>query len=223
MKTTLVALGVVVIVGGGVYALVPRTVLKSFFQTGDKPTETQFADTIDSAMNLQDDGQSTGAKEYTPTKEYLVGDAVVKTDAILQAKILTEKQKEFKLDSDQTVTFRWTPIVPKPKESVTYRLKVWQLMQGQNSTQAMKTNAPIVTKEVTNGSEVTVSGLYTGPCKPPFLCEFVWSVESMSAATVTPAPDTGSTVAPTSDAADTHQPGTIQTQTDGSSTGARTN
>jgi len=28
------------------------------------------------------------------------------------------------------VTFRWTPLVPKPKEPVTYRLRVWQLMEA---------------------------------------------------------------------------------------------
>ncbi|MBK8519328.1 MAG: hypothetical protein IPL54_00115 [Chitinophagaceae bacterium] len=48
------------------------------------------------------------------------------------------------------VTFRWTPLVPKPREPVTYRLKVWQLMQGQNGTQAMRSNQPIVTKDVDN-------------------------------------------------------------------------
>lgn len=36
-----------------------RTTLKGWFETGDKPTEQQFADLIDSMLNLQDDG---GAK-----------------------------------------------------------------------------------------------------------------------------------------------------------------
>ncbi len=79
------------------------------------------------------------------------------------------------------ITFRWTPIVPKPKETVTYRLKVWQLMQGQNSTQAMRTNKPIVTKDVADITEAKLSGIYTGPCKPPYLCDFVWTVEAISA------------------------------------------
>lgn len=39
-----------------VAAKVPRTVLKSYFETGDKPTQAQFADLIDSALNLVDDG-----------------------------------------------------------------------------------------------------------------------------------------------------------------------
>lgn len=78
------------------------------------------------------------------------------------------------------VTFRWTPLVPKPREPVTYRLKVWQLMQGQNGLQAMRSNQPIVTKEVDNITQAVVNGLYTGPCKPPYLCEFIWQVQAVN-------------------------------------------
>jgi hypothetical protein len=77
------------------------------------------------------------------------------------------------------ITFRWTPVVPKPQEPVTYRLRVWQLMQGQNSTQAMRTNQPIVTKDVADITEATVSGIYTGPCRPPYLCDYVWNVQAI--------------------------------------------
>ena len=55
------------------------------------------------------------------------------------------------------ITFRWTPILPKPKLPVTYRLKVWQLMQGQNSTQAMKANTPLVEKEVKDQTQAIVN------------------------------------------------------------------
>ncbi len=77
------------------------------------------------------------------------------------------------------VNFRWTPLVPKPQSSVTYRLKVWQLMQGQNSTQAMRTNQPIVTKDVADITEASVSNIYTGPCRPPYLCDYVWCVQAL--------------------------------------------
>lgn len=185
MKSTrgvapLLILLIVGVVGVGLYAVIPRTVLKDFFQPGDKPAEAQFSDTIDSALNLTDDGVSAGKKEYNPTKEYVAGDTAVKSETIYQAKVLTETQAEFKLDAVQPVTFRWTPVVPKPQESVTYRIKVWQLMQGQSGTSAMRTNQPIVTKDVDNVTEATMSGLYTGPCKPPYLCEFIWSVEVVS-------------------------------------------
>ena len=89
-------------------------------------------------------------------------------------KQFTEKQLQ------QPVTFRWTPIVPKPKEPVTYRLRVWQLMQGQNGMQAMKTNTPLISKDVDNLTQATVTGVITGPCKPPYMCDFIWSIQSLS-------------------------------------------
>ena len=76
------------------------------------------------------------------------------------------------------VMFRWTPLVPKPKEPVTYRLRVWQLMQGQNGNQAVKSNTPVVTKEVENLTQTAVTGVITGPCKPPYLCDFIWNVQA---------------------------------------------
>ena len=93
--------------------------------------------------------------------------------------LFPEDKKEFKPEEvKQSITFRWTPIIPKLQEPVTYRLKVWQLMQGQNGVQAMRTNKPIVEKEVINITEATASNIYTGPCKPPYLCDFIWAVEA---------------------------------------------
>jgi hypothetical protein len=119
--------------------------------------------------------------------------------------VSTEACKEFKVEGNKTenytppsniapannqqikeseakapITFRWTPIVPKPQQAVTYRLKVWQLMQGQNATQAMRSNQPIVTKDVDNITQASISKLYTGPCKPPYLCDYVWNVEALT-------------------------------------------
>ncbi len=82
-------------------------------------------------------------------------------------------------DAQNPIKFRWTPIIPKPVGEITYRLKVWQLMQGQNSTQAMRTNKPILTKDVADITEASVSGIYTGPCRPPYLCDYVWQVQAL--------------------------------------------
>lgn len=183
----------VVLVGGGTYAVVNRSVLKSFFEKGDKPSEAQFADTIDSSLNIVEDRDLLGLKEYNPTKTYEAGDTVVKSDNIYQAKALSEVQEKFTLNTSQPVEFRWTPLVPKPKENVTYRLKVWQLMQGQSGSQAMRTNQPIITKDVDNITQATVNGIYTGPCRPPYLCDFVWSVEVLSPSTTKETTSDGTT------------------------------
>jgi hypothetical protein len=92
-----------------------------------------------------------------------------------------ETEQTFSTEEAQSpITFRWTPLVPKPQSAVLYRLKVWQLMQGQNGSQAIRTNQPIVTKDVDNITEVQISGIYTGPCRPPYLCDFVWTVQAIS-------------------------------------------
>ena len=92
------------------------------------------------------------------------------------------ESKILKKDIQKPITFRWTPIVPKPREAVTYRLKVWQLMQGQNGMQAMQANQPIVTKDVDNITQAVVAGsaIYTGPCRPPYLCDFIWAVQALN-------------------------------------------
>jgi hypothetical protein len=83
------------------------------------------------------------------------------------------------LDMKQPVLFNWTPIVPKPSGTVTYRLKVWQLMQGQNGTQAMRSNQPIFSKDLDNITQTTITSIITGPCKPPYLCDFIWNVQAI--------------------------------------------
>ena len=94
-----------------------------------------------------------------------------------------ENGKVFTLeDMKKPLQFRWTPLVPKPQQPVTYRLKVWQLMQGQNGVAATKSNQPVVEKDVINLQQAVVAGsqIYTGPCRPPYLCDFVWQVQALN-------------------------------------------
>lgn len=155
----IIAVVVVVVIMFGFYAYPKKAVIIDNQQTelGDKPTEGQFDNTIDSSVNV--------GKDPFVQK--------------ISVNLSPEDKKAFDAqDALKSITFRWTPLVPKPQEVVTYRLKVWQLMQGQNGSQAMKTNSPVVTKDVDNVTEVAVSGIYTGPCKPPYLCDFIWNVEA---------------------------------------------
>ncbi len=115
-------------------------------------------------------------------KEFMV-ETPKETDFAPPTLIVPENEKKFsKNDIQKPVTFRWTPLVPKPKETVTYRIRVWQLMQGQNGMQAMQANQPIVTKDVDNITQAVITGssLYTGPCRPPYLCDFIWNVQALN-------------------------------------------
>lgn len=113
-------------------------------------------------------------------KEFTV-ETPKETDYAPPTLITPENGKRFlKKDMLKPVMFRWTPLVPKPKETVTYKLRVWQLMQGQNGAQAMRSNQPIITKDVDNLTQAVVTNLYTGPCKPPYLCDFIWTVQAVN-------------------------------------------
>jgi hypothetical protein len=69
--------------------LVPRSVLKSFFITGAKPTSKQFNTLIDSVVNLTDDHQLLGLNNYDTTFIYSVGDCVVHNQILYQANTTT--------------------------------------------------------------------------------------------------------------------------------------
>lgn len=76
-------------------------------------------------------------------------------------------------EAKQTVNFKWS--VGPTSPMVTYRLRVWQLMQGQNGAAAMRDNTPIIDRN-TDINSIIVQGMVTGPCNPPYLCDFVWNV-----------------------------------------------
>jgi hypothetical protein len=56
-------------------AIVTRPILKTFFQSGDKPTQEQFSTLLDSMVNYTDDRQLLGLRVYDPAVVYLPGDA----------------------------------------------------------------------------------------------------------------------------------------------------
>ena len=93
--------------------------------------------------------------------------------------IPSEKGKTIrKKEMTKPLLFRWTPVAAKANESVSYRLKVWQLQQGQTDAQAMLSK-PLLTKEVQNVAEARVTNWTANPCKPPYTCTFIWQVEAL--------------------------------------------
>jgi hypothetical protein len=80
----------------------------------------------------------------------------------------------------QPITLHWTPVLPAPQGAVTYRIKIWQLMTGQTVAQAKSINQPLLTKDVTSITQTVITSLVTGPCQPPYLCSFVWTVQALN-------------------------------------------
>ena len=46
------------------------------------------------------------------------------------------------------ITFRWTPVAPRPLTPVTYRVTVFEILPGQNSMQALRSNQPLLAKDI---------------------------------------------------------------------------
>lgn len=58
-------------------AIESRSILKTYFQTGDVPTQQQFGNLLDSMVNFTDDRDLLGLRVYNPGATYLPGDTVV--------------------------------------------------------------------------------------------------------------------------------------------------
>src|ERR1035437_3676319 len=46
------------------------------------------------------------------------------------------------------IFFRWTPVIPSPPTIATYRLQIWEVLEGQTNMIALRANQPIVDKEI---------------------------------------------------------------------------
>lgn len=110
-------------------------------------------------------------------KEFVVGD--VATMYSTPQNIAPANDKIFAdINVKAPIIFTWLPVVPKPK-SVTYKLRIWQLMQGQTAMQAIKTNEPIVEKIVQNINKAIIPNFTYNPCSAGYLCHFVWAVQAV--------------------------------------------
>ena len=71
--------------------------------------------------------------------------------AALQLPILMTPHSEQVMDAVQSqtsITFRWTPLVPTPQFVATYKIMVFEVLQDQSPMQALRSNMPILSQEV---------------------------------------------------------------------------
>jgi hypothetical protein len=62
-------------------------------------------------------------------------------------------------DAKKPLTFRWTPVTPKPREPVLYKLRIFEIRQGQTATTAIKSAGPLLEKEVSNQTQYVLPSL----------------------------------------------------------------
>jgi hypothetical protein len=76
------------------------------------------------------------------------------------------------------INFRWSSIVPRPKERVIYRLQVFEVMDNQLPVQALRANQPILSVEVANTQYFWRPQL---DMKEPAGRVFIWTVQTLDA------------------------------------------
>jgi hypothetical protein len=78
-------------------------------------------------------------------------------------------------DFKKPITFRWTAVIPRPVENVTYRLRVWQVMQGQSVGQAIN-QPPLLSNDVGQNQAAVIVG--PGTMSPNNT--LVWNVQALN-------------------------------------------
>lgn len=71
--------------------------------------------------------------------------------AAYQLPILTQPSNEQELNTklaQTAITFRWTPIAPASPTPVTYRLRVFEVLENQHDVQALRSNQPLLDKNI---------------------------------------------------------------------------
>ena len=114
--------------------------------------------------------------------------------AATQLPILMKPYDGEKLDAanaQTVITFRWTPVVPHLQSSVTYRIQVFEVLDHQTPTQALRSNQPLLDQMLVNATQYfwrpQLSFEYsdtTNSTNPISLIKpkgkiFIWTIQSM--------------------------------------------
>lgn len=75
----------------------------------------------------------------------------------------------------KTIQFRWTPVSPVPAGIVKYKLQVFEVMSGQYPEQAVRSNQPLLEKELPGATQF-IWVPQNDICIP---CTYVWTVQAL--------------------------------------------
>jgi hypothetical protein len=105
--------------------------------------------------------------------------------ASTQLPILMKPYNEEILDSKKAQTaiiFRWTPVIPTQTSPVTYRIQVFEVLPTQSPVQALRSNQPILDKEILVATQyiwqpqLTFMPYDEETKKPP---TYIWTIQSL--------------------------------------------
>lgn len=83
------------------------------------------------------------------------------------------------------ITFRWTPVTPRPVFPVTYRILVFEVLTNQQPVQAMRSNQPLLDQKVTGTTQyiwqpqLGMIGLSAGLDSLRTAKQFIWTIQAL--------------------------------------------
>ncbi len=102
--------------------------------------------------------------------------------ATTQLPILMKPYNEEVLDAkiaQTAITFRWTPVVPAQTSPVTYRLQVFEVLPTQSPVQALRSNQPLLDKEVPAATQYIWKPQLSFFNNDNKKLKFIWTIQSL--------------------------------------------
>ena len=134
-----------------------------FYATDVLPLENmlftgKYKSSLQRSGKLPSDNYILCVQLVRPTDYIPVSDVVCKNFylATTQLPILMKPYNDEVLDgkiAQTSITFRWTPVVPRLRDPVTYRLQVFEVLLFQTPLQALRGNQPLLDREVRSATQ----------------------------------------------------------------------
>jgi len=102
--------------------------------------------------------------------------------ASLQLPVLMKPYNEELLDAKKAQTaiiFRWSPVVPAQTSPVTYRIQVFEVMQNQSPVQALRSNQPLLDKELLAVTQYVWQPQLSFSPEENKKSTFIWTIQSL--------------------------------------------
>lgn len=108
--------------------------------------------------------------------------------AAFQLSIPVMPANDMELDAklaQTAITFRWTPVTPRPVFPVTYRILLFEVLQHQQPVQAMRSNYPLLDKTITGTTQyiwqpqLGMINVAAGVDSVSTSKQFVWTIQAL--------------------------------------------
>jgi hypothetical protein len=149
----------------------------------------KYKTSLERTGKLPADNYTICVQPVRPTDFGPMGEVICKNFylASTQLPILMRPYNEEVLDAKKAqtaITFRWTPVVPKATTALTYRIQVFEVLPTQSPVQALRSNQPLLDKEVVAATQYIWQPQLTFmpyDDETKKLPTFIWTIQSLDA------------------------------------------